>query len=461
MSRNLLVVGTGRCGLVSAMHLLNRQPDTNITLESPPLLPWRRFPGDNQMSERLVRFRKKRHHAVIGDAAAFYLPYIDRAIAADPHVRIVALRRPREDVVASFARFLDEYTSYPVDHWAEEPAVGWSRDALWTQTFPKYDTADRANGIRKYWDEYDRRLNELIARYPEQVRGFDMNESLNTESGVRSLLTFAGYPVEQQVVDVGIRVTREKPVPKWTHAKRTSNHPLDPGKCVILVPYGGFIHPPCEAALRELERRGFPVRRVGGYAAIDQGRNQMATDSLLEGFEETMWIDSDVDFHPDAIDQLRAHGLPICSGIYSQKGRRAIASHILPGTPRLAFGQAGGLLEILYAATGFLHVRRDVYLKVQHQLHLPVTNERFGSAMIPFFQPMLHPIEDGHWYLAEDFAFSQRVRSVGYKIVADTSIRLWHIGGYSYGWEDAGLERERTNSFALHFPEKLPDTDGR
>jgi hypothetical protein len=32
------------------------------------------------------------------------------------------------------------------------------------------------------------------------------------------------------------------------------------------------------------------VRRVGGYAAIDQGRNQMATDVLLDGYEETMWI---------------------------------------------------------------------------------------------------------------------------------------------------------------------------
>ena len=31
--------------------------------------------------------------------------------------------------------------------------------------------------------------------------------------------------------------------------------------------------------------------------------------------------------------------------------------------------------------------------------------------------------------------------------MADTSIRLWHIGEYAYGWEDAGLDRPRHDSF--------------
>jgi hypothetical protein len=163
-----------------------------------------------------------------------------------------------------------------------------------------------------------------------------------------------------------------------------------------------------------------------------------------------------MDFDPAAVDQIRAHGLPLCCGIYPQKGRRALTCHIMPGTPKLTFGRAGGLVEVLYGATGFMHVRREVYLKIQHQLALPLANERFGSPMIPFFYPLLHPKEDGIWYLAEDFAFCQRARQCGYKIIADTSIRLWHIGTYTYGWEDSGIERERNHTFTLHFPEKLP-----
>jgi hypothetical protein len=458
MSNIILVVGSGRCGLTSLTNVLSRQPGTRTTLEEPPLLPWKRTPGDRLMRERLARFRNSRDAEFIADTAAFYLPYLEDAIAADPAVRIIGLKRPREEVVGSFNRFLDEYNAFPTNHWATEPAVGWSHDPLWTRTFPQYDTADRNEGIRRYWRDYYARLGELAERQPQNVRVFDMNKVLNTEAGLREVLTFAGYPPEHQVLAVGTRAQRVKPA--HAPARRPSTHPLDPGRCAVLVPFSGAIHPPCEKALHELERRGYPVWRVGGYAAIDQGRNQMATDALVQGVEETMWIDSDMDFDPAAVDQLRAHGLPISCGIYPQKGRRALTCHILPGTPKITFGRAGGLVEVLYGATGFMHVRREVYLKIQHQLSLPLANERFGAPMIPFFYPMLHPSADGIWYLAEDFAFCERARQCGYKIVADTSIRLWHIGSYAYGWEDSGIERERNHTFTLHFPEKLP-ADGK
>ena len=85
--------------------------------------------------------------------------------------------------------------------------------------------------------------------------------------------------------------------------------------CVILVPFATYIAPACERGLVELQRRGYEVWRIGGYAVIDQVRNQMATDALKAGFEETFWIDADIDFHPDSVDRLRRHDLPIASGI--------------------------------------------------------------------------------------------------------------------------------------------------
>jgi len=107
-----------------------------------------------------------------------------------------------------------------------------------------------------------------------------------------------------------------------------------------------------------------------------------------------------------------------------------VACHVMPGTQKLVFGQGGGLIELLYAGTGFLLVRREAYLAIQRTLELQICNERFGQPLIPFFHPMLHPIDDGHWYLAEDYAFCQRARAAGLRIFADTSIRLWHIGPY-------------------------------
>src|SRR5215813_4903128 len=91
-------------------------------------------------------------------------------------------------------------------------------------------------------------------------------------------------------------------------------------RCVVLVPVGSYVEPDCDRALSQLEARGYVVRRVYGYAAIDQARSQMATDALAEGFDELMWIDADIGFDPDSVDRLRDHGLPISCGIYPKKG---------------------------------------------------------------------------------------------------------------------------------------------
>ena len=63
---------------------------------------------------------------------------------------------------------------------------------------------------------------------------------------------------------------------------------LDPARCVVLVPVGGAMEPGCEDALKALEIKGYPVRRVRGYSAIDAARCQMATDALGDGFDELM-----------------------------------------------------------------------------------------------------------------------------------------------------------------------------
>jgi hypothetical protein len=220
--------------------------------------------------------------------------------------------------------------------------------------------------------------------------------------------------------------------------------------CVVLVPVATHVEPDCERALAQLELRGYVVRRVYGYAAIDQARSQMASDALADGFDELMWIDSDIGFDPDAVDRLRSHGLPIVSGIYPKKGKAMLASNLLPGTEKVTFGEGGGLLEIGYAATGFLLTRRHVYADVARHAGLPSCNARFGRPMVPYFLPMLVPDGDGHWYLGEDFAFSERARRAGHTIMADTTIRLLHIGRYGYSWEEAGGTPNRFARFDFH-----------
>ena len=222
---------------------------------------------------------------------------------------------------------------------------------------------------------------------------------------------------------------------------------MDPAKCVVLVPANYGIEDECEDSLRLLEKRGYEVRRIRGFASIDQGRNQMASNALADGFDELMWLDADTKFHPDDLERLRAHPQSIVSGIYAKKGSRELASCFLPQTKSIVFGQGGGLIEILYAATGFLLTRRQAYDDIQQHWSLPVCNRRFNRPVVPYFMPLIAPDEGEHWYLANDFAFCHRARAAGHKVYADTTLRLGHIGKYTYFWEEAGSDPQRYQSY--------------
>ena len=79
-------------------------------------------------------------------------------------------------------------------------------------------------------------------------------------------------------------------------------------------------------------------------------------------------------------------------------------------------------------------------------------NELFrGRPTIPFFQPVSVPQLDSWWSLGEDYSFSHRARECGFRVMADTGIRLWHVGNYRYGWEEAGSEAQRFETFHMKF----------
>lgn len=220
-------------------------------------------------------------------------------------------------------------------------------------------------------------------------------------------------------------------------------------RLVALVPVATALEPECEASLQKLRAQGITVRVMRGASAIDAARSQMAHDALKDGFERLLWVDADIAFEVTDVDRLVADDRPFICGIYPKKNARALACHLMPGTSEVVFGEEGGLIEILYASGGFTLVHKDVYEAVQKHSALPVCNEQFGNAMVPYYQPFVHESEKGPWYLAEDFAFSERARRAGFQVWADTRIRLRHIGRYAFQWEDAGSPIVRKANYRI------------
>jgi len=227
--------------------------------------------------------------------------------------------------------------------------------------------------------------------------------------------------------------------------------------CVVITLVAHHIEQACDEGLRELERRGYVVWRHYGCSAVDHGRCAMATKAMVEGFAETLWIDSDIGFDPDDVEELRAHGLPLVCGIYPKKGPRQLACHVRPGTEEVTFGKGGGLVELLYCGAGFLHVRREVYETIQTKLELPTCNQQAGEPLVPYFLPVIHQKDGKPWYLTEDYSFCERARQCGYRIMADSSIRLWHYGSYGFSWEDAGSSLPRYEKYRFRMTPKESD----
>ncbi len=223
-----------------------------------------------------------------------------------------------------------------------------------------------------------------------------------------------------------------------------------PGKTAVLVPHASGIHPACEAGLDKLESHGIRVVRKAGCSAIDVARNELASEALHGGMEALFFIDSDIGFDPADVLRLLERPELVVSGVYAKKNQREMASVFAEGIKEVVFGpEVPEPYALRYAACGFLRVQAPVLHRMVAELHLPLCNTSWGPGVWPFFQPVIipHETESGQHYLAEDFAFSWRLRRIGVTPLADTTVRLWHFGCCGFSWEEAGMAPKRYRSY--------------
>lgn len=442
-ARIVLGVGTGRCGTTSLARLLDGQENCRVTHEEWPLLPWDDRQPRERILARLDRWESERNAEIVGDAASFYLPYLEAVLECGRDVRVIGMRRDRDEVIASFSKWLDRTQPLPTDHWTDCPQAGRHHDPFWSVIFPKYAEATREAGIGRYWDEYDERLSSMVARWPEQVRVWDVS-ALSDVDGRREILSFVGIPEADQFVDRVVHANQSGSVNSRALPVMASH---DPQRCVVLAPYREAVSPGCEEALRALESRGYVVRRVAIDGSLDQVRSRLATDALRDGFSEVLWVDSMAQFDASAVETLRKHGAPMVCGVAPRPGRRALDVEVVPGTEMLALGVGGGLVNVRSAGMSLMHVRREVFELVQQRERLPVSRDANGEWSVPFFEPMTVEVADGRRSLNSAQAFCERVRRCGLEVQIDTSIRVSVEGRYGFDWEDAGQEKVRYEAY--------------
>jgi hypothetical protein len=215
-----------------------------------------------------------------------------------------------------------------------------------------------------------------------------------------------------------------------------------PCECAVLVPCYGTIDFETQEALYALSRKGYEIRRLRGLP-VDAARNVLASEAIHDGFKELLWIDADIVFRLQDVERHRSHDTPIVCGLYPKKDAKHFACEFLEGTEQVSFGKDGDLVELRFAGMGFMRTRSEVFAEIERGESLPRCQLKKSAELVPYFLPMI--LDDGasRQYLSEDYAFCERARRSGFKIVADTSIRLFHVGRHRYTWEDVAQSKPR------------------
>lgn len=192
-------------------------------------------------------------------------------------------------------------------------------------------------------------------------------------------------------------------------------------KLLICIPTLDFMHVGFVESLTNLiirlkdERIDFDVMYKSG-TLVYVGRDELATQAVLEQYTHTLWLDSDMVFQDDILDDLMFCEKPFVCGVYH--GRRPphcactftslepiarVEEYPLEAFEIAGCGMAGVLIET--------RILSDV-------------RKRFGTCFCP------------EKNLGEDLAFCKRVAACGYTMYCEPTARMGHIGHITIYPED-------------------------
>lgn len=201
---------------------------------------------------------------------------------------------------------------------------------------------------------------------------------------------------------------------------------------------------------------GLLVRMIGSDALITRARQNIVAHFLeAEAATHLIFIDADIGFEPEQVFRLLDFDADVTAAIYPVKrldwdkiAASAQAKHAPLGSVSLSYvlefenseriAVRNGFARVVYAATGFLMIRRQALLAMIERyrelryVHEHKHNDTLSGSpwRCALFNCMID--EASGTYLSEDFSFCRRWTDMGGEIWADLQSRLTHVGSVSF-----------------------------
>lgn len=176
------------------------------------------------------------------------------------------------------------------------------------------------------------------------------------------------------------------------------------------------------------------IGSICGCSVVSRARNLLVKDLLESTCDYLLFIDSDINFEPDAILRLMAWGEDPRKGIVAAVPRTRSENKVY--ITDLDYDENGeltmngmGLVRGKRVATAFMLVRREVFVTMSEAHPDWTYYDKKTDRMIPcLFDFKL--TEEG--YMGEDFLFCDRARELGFEVWIDPTITLGHMGVQEY-----------------------------
>lgn len=185
-------------------------------------------------------------------------------------------------------------------------------------------------------------------------------------------------------------------------------------KLLIAIPTNDYIHHKFVECITALIRRLEADEVIYNICyqsgtLVYHARDALAFKAINEGYTHVLWLDSDMIFTPDILEDLMFSGKSFVSGI--AHGRRephhsCLFSEIWPGIERFTEYPSN---TFQVAGCGFAGVLIETSI-------LKAVKDANGTCFFPMRE------------LGEDLAFCKRAADLGYKIWAEPGVRMGHIG---------------------------------
>lgn len=156
-------------------------------------------------------------------------------------------------------------------------------------------------------------------------------------------------------------------------------------------------------------------------ALVQRARNDIVQLALETGVDDLVFIDTDVDWHPEDFFRLLEHDVDIVGGVYPKKGDQE--QYPVKMLNQYIVNELG-LVEVTGLPTGFMRIKKSALQKIwDSSLEYKEPHKEKPCRMVFDVR-----ITDQGELQSEDISFCEKWKMLDGKLYLDPEIDLAHVG---------------------------------